>query len=360
MSNSARNNVLKVSVAFLAVPMFYFVFNQYRDLFNCELILSKLNIVGLSALLTLIPYFCIILSDSFGWKHSFGKIKNQISFVKLFLLRLATEALQTSLPGGAFYAEIVRPFLLKKYFKLEYSDSISANIIAKVNILFAQTLFFILGVGMFAISLRDRSFVLSLPEYLLYPALVIAAFFPILVTYMLYRKNLLIIILDIFNKVNFRPLKNFISKINPSVIRINETISIFSRLNKRDLGLTIIFFFSTWILMAIESLIILRMIRASADIFQVILIESLISFVRMIFFFIPGAVGPQDVVIVILFNLVGISDPQSNAIVFVLLKRAKEFIWIVTGYILLLLIGVRPFKLILSKKIELTPVKETL
>lgn len=360
MSNSARNNVLKVSIAFLAIPLFYYVFNQYSDLFDRDLILSKLNTIGLSALLILIPYSCIILSDSFGWKHSFGKIKNQISSTKLFLLRLATETLQTSLPGGAFYAEIVRPFLLKKYFKLDYCESISANIIVKVNILVAQTLFFILGVGIFAISLRDRLFIVSLPVYLLYPALVIAAFLPILGTYMLYRKNLLIILLDFFNKFNFQPLKNFICKINPSVIRISETISLFSKSNKKDLYVTIIFFFATWILMAVESLVILKILGVSADIFQVILIESLISFVRMIFFFIPGAVGPQDIVVIILFNLVGISDPQSNAILFVLLKRVKEFFWIAAGYFLLLLIGVRPYKLIQTKKIELAPIKETL
>lgn len=360
MSNPTRNNVLKVSVASLAILLFYFVFTQYSDLFNQDLIISKLKTIGLSSLLILIPYFCIILSDSFGWKNSFGKIKNQISTTKLFLLRLATETLQTSLPGGAFYAELVRPVLLKKYFKLEYCESISANIITKVNILVAQTLFFILGVGIFIISLRDRLLMQSLPDYFLYPALVIAAFFPIIGTYMLYRKNLLFRLIYFFSKITLQPVNNFICKINPSVIRINETISLFSKARKRDLGLTIIFFFSTWILMAFESLVILKILGVSADISQAILIESLISFVRMIFFFIPGAVGPQDALVIVLFNLVGMPDPQSNALLFIFLKRTKEFFWIVTGYILLLLVGVCPYKIIQSKKIDLIPVKETL
>ncbi|MCK7529207.1 MAG: hypothetical protein MZV64_72465 [Ignavibacteriales bacterium] len=39
----------------------------------------------------------------------------QIAIYKMLLIRIATETLQQSLPGGAVYAELVRPYLLKKH-----------------------------------------------------------------------------------------------------------------------------------------------------------------------------------------------------------------------------------------------------
>lgn len=360
MDSSKRSSILKISVVFLTIPVCYFVLYEYSDLFNRDLIFSKLNKIGLSILIIFIPYLFIVLSDSFGWKYSFGKIKNQISSVKLFLLRLATETLQNSLPAGAVYAEVVRPILLKKYFMLEYCNSISANIITKVNILVAQVLFFIIGLALTIIFVRDKISLQLLPDYLLYPALAIVIIFPIVSTYMLYRKKLLLRLFSFFNKIKLQSVKNFICRIIPSVIKINDTISHFSKSHKKELFSTVALFFLTWFLMSFESFVILKVIDVDVNIFQIIVIESLISFVRMIFFFIPGAVGAQDVVVIILFNLSGIPDAQTNALVFLLFKRFKEFFWIVIGYILLIILGISPYKLIKDKKIDFTPVKETL
>jgi len=355
-----RYSLLKVSFAFLTIPVCYIAFSKYYDLLDKDLILSKLNSLGLSLLIILLPYFFIILSDTFGWKYSFGKIKSQIASAKLFLLRLATETLQTSLPGGAVYAEIVRPILLKKHFRLGYCNSISANIITKLNVMIAQLLFFILGICLITISLRDEISLLSLPEYAIYPSLLIMIVFPFLIAYLIYRRHFLLNLMRYLERINIKPVKDFVEKIKQPVIEINNTVSHFSINHKKDLCVTLAFFFLTWLLMSFESLIILKVIGVDVDIFQIVVIESLISFVRMIFFFIPGAVGPQDVVIIILFNLSGISDPQSNALVFLLFKRVKEFFWIAIGYILLIILGISPYDLIKSKKIDFLPAKEIL
>jgi uncharacterized membrane protein YbhN (UPF0104 family) len=104
--------------------------------------------------------------------------------------------------------------------------------------------------------------------------------------------------------------------------------------------------------MSLESLVILKVIGIDASIFQMILIEALVSIVRMSFFFIPGAVGPQDAALIILFNLVGLPDPAVNAVLFVILKRSKELIWIIVGYLLLMLLGIKPGKLRKEKKLN--------
>lgn len=360
MGSSKKQIALKSSAIFIAVALCYTVLSQYFDLLDGDLIISKLNAIGFSLILILAPYFFIILSDTFGWMYGFGRIKTRLSAAKLFLLRLATESMQNSLPGGAVYSEIVRPFLLYKYFRFEYAESISANIITKVNIMIAQFLFLILGFFILTLFFNDKLSLLLLPDYVLYSAIGTLVILLAFIAYLLYRKNLLLSLLGPLKRLNLKPVRRFCNKVSRYIYEINQTLNRFSKVNKKELGITIVFFFFTWNLMSFESLIILMLIGVDVNICQMIVVESLISIVRIIFFFIPGAVGPQDVVIIILFNLVGITDPHTNAVLFVLFKRIKEFFWIITGYIILILLGISPKKLINNKQVDLKPVSENL
>jgi uncharacterized protein (TIRG00374 family) len=355
-----KQTALRISAVLFIAPLCYAGLSQYLDLLDGDMIFSKLSTIGLSLIIILIPYFFVILSDTIGWKYSFGHIKSQLSAAKLFLLRVATESLQTSLPGGAVYAEVVRPVLIKKYFRFEYSVSISANIITKVNILIAQLLFLVLGFCILTLSFNAKLFFLLFPDYVFYPAIgalfIISAF----TVYLLYRRNLLINLLVFFERLNFKFTKGICDKIRNNVYEINQALNLFSKGQKKDLGITIFFFLLTWFLMSFESFIILTILGVDVNILQMIVVESLISIIRMIFFFIPGAVGAQDIGIVILFNLSGISDPQTNAVLFILFKRIKEFFWIIAGYTTLLLLGISPSKLIKNKSVDLRPASENL
>lgn len=360
MDYSKKQTALRISAVLIMAPLCYTGLAQYLDLLDGDLIISKLNTIGLSVIIILIPYFFVILSDTIGWKYSFGNIKSQLSSAKLFLLRVATESLQTSLPGGAVYAEVVRPILIKKYFRFEYSVSISANIITKVNILIAQLLFLVLGFCILILSFNDGLSFPLFPDYVFYSVISILFIISAFTVYLLYRRNLLISLLGIFERLKFKSVKNICDKIRDNVYEINQILNSFSKGNKKDLGLTILFFLLTWFLMSFESFIILKILGVDVNILQMIVVESLISIIRMIFFFIPGAVGAQDIGIVILFNLSGISDPQTNAVLFILFKRIKEFFWIITGYTILILLGISPRKIIKNKKFDLSPASENL
>jgi hypothetical protein len=191
----------------------------------------------------------------------------------------------------------------------------------------------------FSENITSTQFI-SNPVFYLVATVFISVIF--LFTYLLYRKNLLLWVIRFLAKIDLRIVGNILDKIRQPVIDINNTISIFSRNHKTKSLLTVVFFFFTWILLSFESLMILKIMGINADISQMILIESLISIIRICFFFIPGALGPQDAALIILFNLVGIPDPILNAFIFVFLKRSKELVWIIVGYILLMLLGIKP------------------
>jgi hypothetical protein len=343
MISLKRTTTLKILAACITFLLCYVVISNYYDLIENNELISQVSSLGFAVLLIVVPYFMISLSDTLGWLICFSKKMLQRSAGKLFAIRVATEALQTSLPGGAVYAELVRPHLLKKHLQLEYSESISANIITKINILVAQVIFLICGLLVLTLNFSENitsTQFISNPVFYLVATVFISVIF--LFTYLLYRKNLLLWVIRFLAKIDLRIVGNILDKIRQPVIDINNTISIFSRNHKTKSLLTVVFFFFTWILLSFESLMILKIMGINADISQMILIESLISIIRICFFFIPGALGPQDAALIILFNLVGIPDPILNAFIFVFLKRSKELVWIIVGYILLMLLGIKP------------------
>lgn len=318
------------------------ILNYYRSIDPNKLI-TQIHSLGAQVLFILIPYPLMILTDTAGWFNSFVKRNLHKSFVKLFFLRIATESLQTSLPGGAAYAEFIRPYLMKKLLKLDYAESISANIITKINILIAQVLFFICGILILILNYEENLSIINfIPEGLCYllPILFIAPVF--LVSHLLYKKDLLLRSIGLMKKVKIKSLGKLLTKIHEPAIQINTALSNFYNGHKLRLLTTIVFFFCTWMSMAFESLIILKIMGINANIFQVIMLESLISIIRMVFFFLPGAAGPQDVSIIMLFRLVGLPDPLINSFLFIILRRLKEIFWIITGYILLIYSGVKP------------------
>ena len=354
MNKSGIKILFKIIAISAVLLICYKILSDYFRLIDNGRLTEQISELGLPVLIITIPYFLIILSDTCGWLISFGKNNRLITLRKLFLIRIATETLQTSLPGGAAYAELVRPLILKKYYNLRYPESISADLITKINILVSQMIFLILGLTVFAIYFSNNA---AHAEFLsgkfLYPASVILICCVLILVYFIYRKNLLPKLISLPEKCGYKFLKKISKPLLGPAAEINKTLSGFSRNNKKNLFLTFVFFFLTWILMSFESLIILKVMGINASLYQTILIESMISFVRIVFFFIPGAVGPQDVGIIFLFNLAGLPDPLLNAFLFVFLKRSKELFWIITGYILLVFLGFAPRKIFSLKQADL-------
>src|SRR5262245_26927435 len=103
----------------------------------------------------------------------------------------------------------------------------------------------------------------------------------------------------------------------------------------RALGGAIPLWTLVWLTEAFETFLILALLGAGLVYSQVLVCESAASLVRGIAFFLPSGVGLQDWAYVGLLQAAGARDALACATAFVLLKRAKELVWIVVGYALL-------------------------
>src|SRR5262249_16826355 len=74
--------------------------------------LSRLRAIGPAALLILVPFPVGLAFDAAAGKLLFSRLDQRVSFMRLFRVRVATEAVTTALPAGGFAAEAIGPFLL--------------------------------------------------------------------------------------------------------------------------------------------------------------------------------------------------------------------------------------------------------
>lgn len=345
-----KSTIANLLAIMIIIVLCSLLISEYYDFVDSNNLVSRMILLGATVIIIFLPYCVVMLNETWGWINCFGKGSKQITIHKMLLIRIATETLQQSLPGGAVYAELVRPYLLKKHLNFEYPESISANVVTKLNILIAQIIFLIFGLLIFiaySANTIASSGLFSERNFQLTGIVFISV--TLLLTYLLYKKHLLLRIVHLMEKINFKPVRKLFNKIHNNALEIDNIVSDFFMNHKARLLLTITLFFFTWIFMALESLIILKVMGINASIFQMIMIESIISIVRMTFFFLPGALGPQDLSIMVLFNLAGLPDPSANAVLFVLLKRLKELVWIIIGYVLLMLLGIKTNEFILRK-----------
>jgi hypothetical protein len=101
-------------------------------------------------------------------------------------------------------------------------------------------------------------------------------------------------------------------------------------------------FLLAWLTESVESYLILRILGASPGFLAVLAFEAGLSLLRNLAFFAPMGLGVQDLGYLRCFASFGIPHADATATAFVLLKRAKELVWIAIGSILVLASGGPP------------------
>jgi hypothetical protein len=92
-------------------------------------------------------------------------------------------------------------------------------------------------------------------------------------------------------------------------------------------------FFACWLVEAFETALIVRLVGGPFDLAFAMAVEVSISLLRSVGNVAPAGLGVQDAGYAVLFQSMGL--PPHTTAAFVLLKRAKELVWIALGYGLL-------------------------
>jgi len=98
-----------------------------------------------------------------------------------------------------------------------------------------------------------------------------------------------------------------------------------------------LWFLGGWLLEAVETFLILRLIGVDLDFFTVASFEVALSLLRSLVFVIPAGIGVQDAGYVLFLRALGVPDAVTAGAAFALLKRSKELFWATAGFGLLTL-----------------------
>jgi Lysylphosphatidylglycerol synthase TM region len=295
-----------------------------------------LRAMGLRALLVLVPWAFVVSCDTLGWQASF-EAPERVSWLRLYVIRVATDALSNSLPAGMAVGETLKALLLRRVFGLDITEAAANVAVSKFALALAQALFLVLGV---ALSTRELALhsqaLIGRPGLEWFGALIALIFLAIvIVAVVLAQRAVLSRVLARLHVVARGKWRARLARWEQPIERIDHGLAVLARVPTRQVARSVAFFLLGWVCLGLENWVILALLTSSISPANAISMEAVVSIVRIAFFFIPSAFGAQEVSYYALFKVYDVPGAEDVMAAFMLTKRAKEACWIATGYIVL-------------------------
>ncbi|MBL0174786.1 MAG: flippase-like domain-containing protein [Ignavibacteria bacterium] len=306
------------------------VWDRFADV-DGHTVLNLIQRGGPWLALLFVPVLMMTMADSIGWRLCHARSAHSMRLGRLYRIRVGTDALLNAVPGGVAIAETMRPILVRRECGVEYDESISASVIAKIIMTLAHLLFLIGGLLAFIFSIGGTAF---LPLWQL-TLLVCAAVLAVWVVTIPFRMESISSLFRAASRIRSRSFRSLLERLGPLAQRIDTDVLAFTRSHRARFGRAFGAFALGWLCLASETFLIATLLGTNLTLGQAILFEGAVSLLRAAFFFLPGALGAQEAGTVLLFQALGIPDPGIAAAAFVLLRRLRELVWIVVGLFLL-------------------------
>ena len=94
----------------------------------------------------LVPFLVVYLLDTFGWSLTLGPWANRVGFVRLFMVRMAGEAINATTPTAMLGGEPMKAYLLTRY-EVPMVEGLASVVTAKTIMTLAQIFYMVLGLS---------------------------------------------------------------------------------------------------------------------------------------------------------------------------------------------------------------------
>jgi glycosyltransferase 2 family protein len=282
--------------------------------------------------LALLPYTFIAIFDTTAWRRL---LPTRISFLKIFNIRSATEALVIAAPMGSVLSDPAKAWMLKRRFNIPLSQSTASIVLRKFLLGFGEGLV-ALGVATAAWFFASELGVSNLPTGFL-SALTLAGgimmllglLFTLFVSNGSFTRSAHRLLL----RVRIAPLQRWLLAQEARFEELHQDFARLGREGVRDVIVAATEYIILWLLELVETYVILRLLRVDISFTQASAIEAACTIARAVAFMVPGGVGVQDTGYASLLLASGVHSPSVAA--FILLKRLREALWAALGFSLL-------------------------
>jgi hypothetical protein len=325
-----RQQATRILVAALIIVSAVLLWQQLRDvsLHDVEALMSTL---GYRLPLIVLPYGLVLLLDVLGWRQCMTTPR-YLSLRTLFAIRVSTDALMNTIPAGVAIAEPMRIVMLNRRLRLPVPDAASATILSKMNVAIAQMLFVLIGLLLVLLHADQHQGIAKLLDNAGgWMTVLPVALFTLSILSLPYSGPRFTQLLRLLRRLPVRSLRSRLSKAETALAEIDGYIGGFARGHRARFITSMLLFLWGWLIMAAETWLLLHLLGAEISVSQALVFEGLASIVKLVFFFIPSAIGAQDLSFVAMLFAFGVPDAATVAVAFMLLRRGKELFWALTG-----------------------------
>jgi glycosyltransferase 2 family protein len=289
-------------------------------------------------LVGLVPFLLQIALDALAWRTLLGALDRRVAWRRLIEIRLSTEAVLQSMPGGSLIGESLKPYLLHRATAMPYADTIASIAIKRSLLALAQAGYLSTAL-LVAHDLYSRhSQAIVGTEGLAWYVFAAVALLTI-VAIALGLTLLSVSVADRVHRLLARlPSQRLRAGLESRRAGFAATDAAFAALGRRPvhLGVAWLLLLGAWLIETIETYLLCRLVGLDLDVAHVIAMEAAVVFARNVAFFVPAGLGVQDAGY--LAFLSAFSCPSSLSAAFIVVKRTKELIWIAIGYLVLVLL----------------------
>ncbi len=290
---------------------------------------------GPMAFTALIPFGLGLTADAAGLLVMVRALGHDVSLRQILPVRLASEALHISVPAGFVASDTATAMMLQTRCGVPVRDGIVASLGRKWLVMRAHGAYIVVGAlaGFHALAVLSRALLggTNLPWIVAASSLI-----PLSLSAALGA--------GLLGKSTFARLHGHLARV-PSVrlrrwlesrrgdAAMTDSQATRLRATPGATSRATLAFVVTWTFEALESALLLRLVGVHIDLGAVFAIEAGLSLVRSAVVIAPSGLGVVDLGYATVLPMLGADAGGAPA--FVLLKRAKEVLWVLAGYAVL-------------------------
>ena len=287
-------------------------------------ILQAVSDLGPLALaIILLPMILVYALEALGWHLTLGSYAGKVGFGKLFAIRMAGESINVTTPTAYMGGEPFKAMLLEQY-GVPLVKGFSSVVTAKTTMILAEVFFILIGLGLGfgVLETSDHSIAATLIGLALMGCGILAFF-------LMQRYGLATGVLHVLDMIRLR-LK-VLESVRTQCKEFDQITREFYTERRRTFFLALLIFFIAWLTEAVEVYAILYYLGEPINLIASVSIAALAVLIKGGMFFIPGSLGGQEGGYMLL--LLGYGYPDVTGITFALIRRLREIVWILLGFI---------------------------
>lgn len=297
---------------------------------------ERIQSLGPRAALILIPFPIGLAFDVIAWQRLLATLGCKVDFRLLYRTRLITEAVTNTTPMGAVWADAVTPSLVSARANVSAIDVLASQMAKRWLLVRTHGLYVATAAALGATAVQRASHALGLGDWLI--ILVLASALGLLLfafgmEWLAARAQVVGRLSKRLGRARWLPIASWISKRHASfaaadtqLARLADDKSVAVRTHLR---LAV-----TWVLEGFETYLILRLLGAPLGLVEVMSFDAALSIVRSVAVFAPAGIGVQDVGYLAVLEAYGVPNAAGIGPAFVVLKRAKELLFVAIGFLL--------------------------